>query len=188
MNGTFKVSNGLEETDETVFRLESMRALLLKDEVMKNKDRKLLKTTEEANFRAFLGNGFVGSAYAAYNHHCHLVISPDSVWIAITTALASYINNNPERMRNTFVSHEGKKLLEVVGGGSLMTANYDWYIEKLVEMVDHETKDDIKDWIECSFSTTTPVIKTVSKLVVMGAMKNYFDYKMTMKCGCLVLH
>ena len=179
---TFTVSEGLKSP--SINPPEEMQEIMLDEEVMRQKKgRVLLKTTNNANQRAVLGNGFVGSAFRAYSDHCHLVISPDSVWIAITTTLASYIDRNSERMRGVFVSHEGKKLLEVIGGGSLMTANYDWYIERMVEMVDQETKDDIKSWLECSFSTTTPLIKTVSKLVVMGAMKNYFDYKMTMKCG-----
>ena len=39
----------------------------------------------------YLTNGFVGSCMAAYNHHYHLSLSPDDVWIAITTSLARYV-------------------------------------------------------------------------------------------------
>lgn len=51
-----------------------------------------------------LGNGFIGSAVSAYNLHHHLVLSPDQVWVAITTAFANFVDRHAEEMRHHFVS------------------------------------------------------------------------------------
>ena len=180
---TFTVSEGLKATNAKRFKTKTMAEMMKTNKVMKKKERVLLQTTEEANTETSLGNGFVGTAFQAYSKHCHLVISPDSVWIAIITALASYIDRHPEEMRDIFVSHQGKKELVVYGKGNIKSANYAGLIEQLVELIGKETKDNYKDWLECSFTTTTPLTKTVSKIVVMGAMKNYFNYKICLECG-----
>src|SRR6478735_6423430 len=69
-------------------------------------------------------NGFVWSAYHAYSNHHHLTIRPEDVWFAILTQLSFFINANAEQLRAFFVSHEGKKELEVVAVGTLESANF----------------------------------------------------------------
>jgi len=49
--------------------------------------------------------------------------------------------------------------------------------------IDKNTKDDIRAWLECDFTTSTKLTRTISKIVLMGAMKNYFSYKMSLCCG-----
>lgn len=151
--------------------------------VIENKGKILKATDTEGTVVPDLGNGFVGAAFRAYNQHYNLVINPDDVWIAITTALASEINRHAEQMRHLFVNHEGNKELVIYGNGSILTANYDYLINQISDEINKNTKDDIRCWLECNFSTTTPKIKTISKVVLMGAMKNYFSYKMYLLCG-----
>eukprot|EP01127_Copromyxa_protea_P014547 TRINITY_DN407_c0_g1_i1.p1 TRINITY_DN407_c0_g1~~TRINITY_DN407_c0_g1_i1.p1 ORF type:complete len:349 (-),score=57.76 TRINITY_DN407_c0_g1_i1:87-1133(-) len=148
------------------------------------KEGSIIKCTEDGKtLDPQLSNGFLGSAFMAYNEHYHLVLSPDTVWIAINVALASYIDRHAEEMRSTFVSHEGKKQLTVSGSGTISTANYDLLIDALSAEIDKNTKGDIREWVECDFSTSTQLTRTVSKIVLMGAMKNYFSYKMCLMCG-----
>jgi hypothetical protein len=158
--------------------------------VSQNNNGHLLRTTqassEESKLRRVsppFKNGFVGAAFQAYNMHYHLVLRPDDIWIAITTALASFIDTHAEEMRSIFVSHEGKEKLVVFGSGNRMSADYPDLIDQLTTLIDQKTKDNIRDWIECNFSTSDPASRTVSKLVLMGALKHYFSYGMCLMCG-----
>lgn len=40
-------------------------------------------------------------------------LSPDDVWITIMLFFSKYVNDHSEELRHAFVSHEGKKKLEV---------------------------------------------------------------------------
>eukprot|EP00026_Physarum_polycephalum_P009562 Phypoly_transcript_09690.p1 GENE.Phypoly_transcript_09690~~Phypoly_transcript_09690.p1 ORF type:complete len:349 (+),score=45.67 Phypoly_transcript_09690:292-1338(+) len=153
---------------------------------LQNNGGKIIKATDVGKDKyistRFI-NGFVGACITAYNGHYHLEIGPDEVWVTITSSLSRYITANAEKLRAVFVSHEGKMELNAVGGGNIYSADYSDLIGQLSEGIDKNTKGDIKDWIECSFSTTTPVSKIVSKVVLMAAMKEYFTYKMSLECG-----
>lgn len=173
---TFIVQGGLKNNGPP--NLQSSSKLMTNDD-----QGKLLKTSNNSNVRGSLGNGFVGSCFTAYNQHYNLVLSPDDVWVAITTSLASFIGRHSEEMRSTFVSHDGKKELTVYGIGNIHTADYDLLIHELSDLIDKETKGDIRTWFECDFTTSTPLTKTISKIVLMGAVKNYFEYNMMLMCG-----
>ena len=134
-------------------------------------------------------NGFIGAIFKAYNEHRHLVLRPDDIWLAITTALAHYINKHSEQMHGTFVEHEGQKELKIIqqclGGVPGLTVE-DWreMVDKMSCQIEKNTKGDTRKLIEPNFSTTTPTIKTVGQVVLMGAMKTYFKYKMIVtRCG-----
>mmetsp|Transcript_71787 Transcript_71787/g.155894 ORF Transcript_71787/g.155894 Transcript_71787/m.155894 type:complete len:360 (-) Transcript_71787:138-1217(-) len=145
---------------------------------------KLVTSTDPGRvLQPSLDNGFVDACLTAYNHHYHLELTPDSVWIAITTALARYVDHKAETLRSLFVEHEGQKELVVYGGGSLKTANYAALISLMSDEIEKNTKGDIRSWMECDFTTTTPASRTVSKVVLMGAMKNYFTYEFGLLCG-----
>lgn len=150
----------------------------------KREGAKLVLTTDTENsIEPFFSNGFVGTAFAAYNYHVPLVLKPDDVWAAIMIALSFYIDKHSESMRSQFVDHEGKEELTVYGGGSIETANYAELVDKITVLMDSKMKTGIKDWFLPDFSTTTTKSKLVTQMVLMGAMKNYFSYKMELCCG-----
>lgn len=128
-------------------------------------------------------NGFVEACIMAYNTHCELAIKPDDIWIAIIVALSGYIDRNSEDLRSKFVVHDGQTQLTVHGEGTVSTADYDALVDRLCDLIDENTVENVKDWFECNFSTTTKKQRTTSKLVLMGAVKNYISYKMKMLCG-----
>jgi len=130
-------------------------------------------------------NGFVGAIYQAYNEHRHLVLKPDDVWLAITTAFGLFINggNNAEELRKHFVDFEGKIELTVTSGGTMYTVDWNDLINRMSGLIEKNTQKDTRKWIEPDFTTTTPVSKTVGQVVMMGVLKNYFDYKMCLMCG-----
>jgi len=128
-------------------------------------------------------NGFVGACLTAYNLHLDLALGPDDVWVTLMTSLSRYINANAEKLRHLFVSHEGKLDLVATSGGNIYSANYSNLISQISDQIDQNTKNDLRNWVECDFSTTTPLQKVVSKVALMGAMQQYFSYKFEFCCG-----
>ncbi|RIB08687.1 hypothetical protein C2G38_2210977 [Gigaspora rosea] len=104
-------------------------------------------------------NGFAAAILHAYNYHKHLRLSPDDVWITISQGVSEHINRNSEKFRNRFVQHEGKKKLinvaDIISGDTL-EGNWPEAVNRLVTEADkHVEKIDIKNLLECNFSTTT---------------------------------
>lgn len=141
------------------------------------------ESTPETCIQPNLGNGLAGVALEAYNKHHELILKPDDIWIAIGSVFASYVDRNAERMRNTFVNHEGKIELVAKGDGNIYSADYNDLIKQIVTQIEENTKSDVREWMECDFSTTTRLSRVVSQLILMSAMKNYFSFKMSLECN-----
>lgn len=162
--------------------IETLNQYVLFDNPTKNIGKHVLSSDTKLN-ESIIKNGFITTGLQAYNFHKRLVLTPDTVWICITNIVANVINRNPEKFRNLFVNHSEKEELNVYGMGSFYTANYEDLINKMSEEINKRVKNDTREWFECNFSTSTNITKTVSKLMLMGAMQNYFEYKMTTMCG-----
>jgi hypothetical protein len=148
---------------------------------------RVVKVVDESTNQTFiesqLGNGLVGTAFEAYNKHHALILRPDDIWIAVGTVFAGYVDRNAERLRSTFVNHEGQIELVAKGGGNIHSADYDYLVSQIVKQIEENTNNDVRKWMECEFSTTTTLTRTVSQLALMSAMKNYFSYKMCLECN-----
>jgi hypothetical protein len=130
-----------------------------------------------------LNNGFVGTMYRAYNNHHELVLDPTAVWLAIMAAFAHYVDKHAEQMRKDFVEHEGKLKLEAFGGGNIYITNWPDLILHLSAAIQKNTKGDVREWMEPNFSTTTDKDRLIGRSMLMGAMKNYFEYYCCLMCG-----
>jgi hypothetical protein len=89
-----------------------------------------------------------------------------------------YMEKNAEAVRHIFVSHEGKKELEV----------WAWTWAEVIESFREEIQKNIKtpwmsDWISPGFSTSTDVDEATATVLMMGLMKGYFDYAGGIICG-----
>ncbi len=130
-----------------------------------------------------VAHGFIYSVKEAYNNHHALIIRPEDVWLAILTQFSIYVGKNAEALRSHFVTHSGKKELEVIGDGNLRTADY----EKLSILMGNEIQKNVvpnvQNWIVPNFSTTTKIDRMVASVVLMASMKKYFTYKYTLRCG-----
>ena len=103
---------------------------------------------------------------------------------AIVMTFANYVDAHAEEMRKSFVSHEGKKDLEVhVAGGNIVTVDWADIVKQFAGLVGVNTKSSVKEWIEPSFSTTTPNDRLIGGVALMGAMKNYFAFSVFIECG-----
>ncbi len=84
-------------------------------------------------------HGLIGTFFTAYNEHRHLILRPDDLWLAITTAFNLYVNNHAEEMRSHFVTFEGKKDLVVCVGGAMGAANWNYVLGLMADEVEKNT-------------------------------------------------
>lgn len=130
-------------------------------------------------------NGFAGALNLAYSNHHPLILSPDDVWLAISQGLAIHVNENSEALRHHFVSHEGKADIIVEMPGFLKGSPENPWKDSLgtfsAEIAKHIGKK--RDLLVAAFTTTGRVEQAASEVVLMGAMKNYFEYYGSTCCG-----
>ncbi|KAL9593412.1 MAG: hypothetical protein Q9219_007563 [cf. Caloplaca sp. 3 TL-2023] len=129
-------------------------------------------------------NGFVRACYHAYSNHHHLTLRPEDVWFAILTQLSFYINSHAEELRSFFVIHEGREELEVIEGGTINTVDFGPLAVRMTKEMDkHVIDPDLRQWVMPDFTTTTKTDTVTAAVLMMGAMQEYFSYKMTLDCG-----
>jgi len=119
--------------------------------------------------------GFGAVIRVAYSHHKVLQFRPDDIWFTLTKSLSMYINDNAEKYRKLFVSHDGS--LEIVAEIDL----YDF--ESGVKQLSNTIRNDNNKLLEGSFSTTTPSDVICSNILLMDSMKKYYSYGMSTLCG-----
>lgn len=139
-------------------------------------------TKENATYSA-LENGFIGSIYQAYNNHLPILFKPDDVWVAITSAFSTAVNGNPDSYRSRMVKHQGKKKLEIQVPYVIENANWNDFVDRFIKEIEKNSAEDLRIWFEPNFSTTSPQDKIVGQLVMMGAMKKFFEYSAS-GCTC----
>ena len=89
-------------------------------------------------------------------------------------------------MRSIFVTHQGKEQLVVragAGAGTHTVGNWADLIAKMSDLIDKNTVASVRDFIEPRFSTTTPNDSLIGRVALMGTLKNYFKYGVSMMCG-----
>ena len=129
-------------------------------------------------------NGFVRACFHAYSNHHHLTLRPEDIWFAILTQLSFHINAHAEDLRSFFVTHEGREELEVFGAGTIKTADFGPLAVKMTKEMDKFLVDpDLRQWVMLDFTTTTDTDTVTAAVLMMGAMQEYFSYKMTLCCG-----
>ena len=144
----------------------------------------VVEQANENDFESTLNlHSLVNTVHQAFAEHRPLLLTPDAIWMAIAQGFAQHINNNAERLRYQFVSHSSKRELKVAL--EKLTSNQDWQqaVELWSKKIDENVKSDIADLMVCDFSTTTPIIRTASQVVMMDALKQYFDYRLYAICG-----
>ncbi|MDY6900417.1 MAG: DUF4419 domain-containing protein [Cyanobacteriota bacterium] len=180
--------------DVEVFKNLSPRQSCLK-QLEKRLDSSLISFSHDDNFEVIeqsCENHFedtlnlhslVNAVHQAFSEHRPLLISPDAFWMTIAQGFAQHINNNAERLRYQFVNHSIKRELKVALDKLTNTQDYQKAVELWSKQIDDNVKADIADLMVCDFSTTTPIIRTASQVVMMDALKQYFDYGLYAICG-----
>jgi len=130
-------------------------------------------------------NIFAEAVHKAFYEHYPLIFSPDLIWTVIAQGFAHHVDQNAEKLRKKFVSHEGKVKI-VISEPTFVkgSPNNDWesVFPKFSDEISKHVGRDTVDLIECNFSTTGPVERVVSHVVLMDTVQHYFEYEMM--CGC----
>lgn len=128
-------------------------------------------------------HALVKAAHDAFYKHHPLVLSPDAVWFTIAQGFAHHVNRNGEELRARFVSHEGKKKLVVERRDFILGQPNPWpeaFEDFSTQIAAHVGK--LRDLVVADFSTTGPVERAATEVLLMDTFQGYFDYEML--CGC----
>lgn len=129
-------------------------------------------------------NAFEAAAHYAYSQHRRLVLSPDDIWLCIAQGFALHMSKNAEALRDRFVAFKGKKDIEVRRDNFVRGQRNDWasalgdFSDAIAGYIGKN-----RDWLVANFTTTSPIEKTASEIVMMDAMQHFFRYSMTTLCG-----
>ncbi len=131
-------------------------------------------------------NSFVEGVHTAYAKHYPLVVSPDMIWQCVAQGFGIHVNKNAEKLRHCFVEHEGKKKIVVrmdhfVKGSQ--DNNWELALDTFSEGIRKNVGDEIHSLLTPDFSTTGPVEKAASQVVLMDTFKEYFEYICMTMCG-----
>jgi hypothetical protein len=113
--------------------------------------------------------------HTAFSEHRPLQLTPDIIWLTLAQGFAQHVNNNAEVLRSRFVKHQGKQMLTVVVDG-LPAQPQQWAepIQNWCLQIRDQVGADLYRLLECNFSTTTPVTRTASHVVMMDTFRQYF--------------
>lgn len=125
--------------------------------------------------------------YMCYGCHESISLSPDDFWLMIIQSFSLYVYRNSEQLRDKFVNFEGKKSLEIILLETYMKdltkEKYEKCFDTFNEQISLYIGKELLDILQSDFSTSGFLEKTVSKIGIMTALQNYFEY--TICCiGC----
>ena len=121
----------------------------------------------------------------AFAEHRPLCLSPDIIWLTLTQGLANHINFNAESLRRQFVRHDGQLTIVVRRDEFIKGSPENPWPEVFAEFSER-IKDHIGQahgLIVADYSTTGPVERAASEVVLLDAMQAYFCYEVHTKCG-----
>jgi len=136
-------------------------------------------------------NAFFDAFFLAYALHGEVVLSPDDVWLQINNCFVTYVNQNPEKLRNKIVSFKDKKDLVVLydeqdpNFQNFRHKSFRWdvIVNNFSTLIQKNTLEKLPELIECNYSTTGAIEKIASQVSLMHTCEKYFNYRMGV-CGC----
>jgi hypothetical protein len=131
-------------------------------------------------------NTFAQIVHTAFSMHHPLRITPDAIWFCLSQSFANHINQNAKTLQNKIVSFEGKKEIEIFRDQFVKgNPNNDWQgcFPEFSSQIKSHIGDELHSSIVANFSTTGPVERAVSEIVLMDSMQSFFDYVVHTRCG-----
>jgi hypothetical protein len=128
----------------------------------------------------------LAAVHTAYSQHRPLTLSPDAVWITITQGVAHHMLVHGERLRQRFVTHSGKlDLVYECEEWSTGSPDNPWpdAFEAWCEAIRNHVGHDLHDALICDFTTSGPVEKAASRIVMMDVFERYYHYVVLSICG-----
>jgi hypothetical protein len=131
-------------------------------------------------------NGFITAFQVAYDKHFPLALSPDDVWLAVVQGLSTFVNANAGRFRSRFARHDGQMEIWVERNSFMKgSPENDWQgaFNEFSQKIGEQIGEGNRRLIVSDFSTTGPVERAASEIVLMDVMKAYFEYGVSSMCG-----
>ena len=129
---------------------------------------------------------FLGAVYLAFSQHRPLILSPDSVWLTISRGVANHMAIYAERLRDRFVAHKGKLMLQFEARHFVKgTPENPWQeaFDAWTGQIREHVGSEIYDTLVCDFGTSSPTDVAASHVVMMDVFKKYFRYVVCGVCG-----
>ena len=148
--------------------------------------RKTFRLGSEAAVFGGEDKGFLSTVMAAYNNHWVLRTRPEDWWTTVSQIIAVRIDRHAEdeKVREFFVSHQGKKPLTVEIGPSLEGINNEKFFSQMISQISENlNKPEYTKLMASDFSQSTPVDRIVNSLMLMFSFQEYFEYRALLACG-----
>ena len=127
----------------------------------------------------------VAAVHLAFMDHRPLCLSPDTIWLMIIQGVANHINANAKKLQRRIISHRGKIAIEVRRDDFVKGSPENPWAEVFNEF-SMQIRDHIGPKIDLfvpGFSTTGPVERAASEVVLLDAMQCYFELVFRTLCG-----
>lgn len=121
----------------------------------------------------------------SYDQHYPLTITPDVIWQMILLGFSKHVNYNAEKLRNNFVSHQGKQVIRLFAF-PVMNDTEHWEQNIFPGFSDQVGKflgESTYQLLVGGFSTSTAVDRAVREITVMTSMQKYFGFYGRCCCG-----
>ena len=127
----------------------------------------------------------VAAVHLAFMDHRPLCLSPDTIRLMICQAVAHHVNAHAEELRPRFVSHQGKRRIQVRRDDFVKGSPENPWPEVFAEF-SAKVRDHVGPALDLffpAFSTTGPVERAAAEVVLLDAMRSYFQYHCATMCG-----
>ncbi|MCE9578127.1 MAG: DUF4419 domain-containing protein [Deltaproteobacteria bacterium] len=128
-------------------------------------------------------HSLLAAVHRAFAEHRPLVLSPDVVWLTIAQGVAQHVRLHAEALRPRLVRHAGRKRLEIMRAALPEGEAWAEVITDFRALVADEIGDGLPRLLTCDFSTSGPIERTASEIVLMDTLAPYFDYVVSLICG-----
>lgn len=126
----------------------------------------------------------LAAIHDAFYRHYPLQLSPDVLWLTLARGFALHVNLHAEEFRDRFVSRSGQEKISIVRRDFLPGRANPWgeVFEQFSDKIE-ERVGKLRRFLRCDFSTTGPVERAASDVIVMETFKSYFEYEAVFGCG-----
>lgn len=137
--------------------------------------------------RTETSNALITAVYYSFAQHIPLELSPDVIFNTILQGVSMHVSTDPEKFRNVFVFHAGKKEL-ITRNDCLVKGNWDNNWEVSIADLGRQIMEDMsgqeaKTVLSSKFSTTTLAESTAHVASFMDVVKHYYKYTVMTMCG-----
>ena len=127
----------------------------------------------------------IAALHGAFCGHRPIRLSPDIVWLTITQGLATHIDQNAETLRRQFVTHDDRLTIQVRRDDFIKGCPENPWPDVFSEFSQQVRAHvgSAYELIIADFSTTGPVERAASEIVLLDAVQSYFAYELLTACG-----